>query len=183
MGYVTSARRALAAVAATALMVSGCATTGGGSGGPMSELDRANGRCVASVLLGAVAGAIVGNNVGDGNAGRGAAIGATAGGVYCIVIREAAREKDAILAYQAAAAQRGSAGTDQWTAASGKRMVMNTTVEENVAETAAVADSGVSAPQARCRFSTSSVTIEGTGAASLGRQKWCENEDGNWVMA
>src|SRR5689334_21701470 len=84
----------------------GCATTES-DGAPRSELDKAIGRCVISVGAGAILGAIVGNNAGRGNAGRGAVIGAAAGGVLCAVMLKVARDKDEILARQKAAVAQG----------------------------------------------------------------------------
>lgn len=178
-GRIPAMRYVVTAVVAGSLAVSGCATMGSGAGGAMTELDKANGRCVAAVLVGALAGAIVGNNVGDGEAGRGAAIGAGAGGLACLIIREAAREKDAILAYQREAAERGTAGREEWVAESGKRMVMSVEVLED--DRVLQAEAGV--PQPLCRYSSSTVQIEGMGTAPLGRQRWCRGDDGTWVVA
>lgn len=168
-------RIALAMVSASSLALSGCATLGSGPNGEMTELDRATGRCVAAVAVGALIGAAVGNNVGDGNAGRGAALGAGAGGIACLIIREAAKEKDAILAYQRDAASQGTAARNEWVGKSGRRMVMSVEIEGD--------DRAVVAEAPLCRYSNSTVEIEGMGTAPLGRQRWCRAIDGNWTVA
>ncbi len=215
--------RVTALATAAALTLSGCATTGSGSGEPMSELDKANVRCGAAVIIGGLIGGAIGNNVGDGNGRRGAVIGAGLGGVYCLVIREAARERDAILAYQRDQAKLGLGGRHEWVGESGKLMVMDVTIDEtagsemdqitttagmtrppagapaSTSEAATTADlnrmqAGVAvaaaAPTAlavagtpRCVYSRSSLTVEGMGAADLGRQRWCEGPDGRMRLA
>lgn len=161
-----------AALCAVALTTTGCATMGSG-GGYATELDRANAQCVGAVVIGGLLGAVAGNNIGDGNAGRGALIGAGAGGVACVIIREAARERDAVIRYQREAAASGMNKRSEWVGASGKRFVMDTVVQADTAS-----DSGQ-----RCSYSTSTVNIEGMGAAPIGRQRWCEGPDGVLVPA
>lgn len=63
------------------VLLSGCATTGGGS--PIDSLaqnDIAK-TAITGAAIGAVLGGVIGNNVGDGDAQRGAAIGAVVGGL------------------------------------------------------------------------------------------------------
>lgn len=171
--------RIVIGVSVVSVLTASCATMGSGPDGQMTELDRAGGRCVAAVVVGSLLGAVVGNNVGGGNAGRGALIGAGAGGIACAIIREAAKEKDAILAYQMQAAQNGTAGRNEWVSASGKRMVMSVEVEADNSMT--VLAEGAPAPF--CRYSNSTVEIDGMGSAALGRQRWCRGADGAWTVS
>jgi YmgG-like glycine-zipper protein len=59
------------ALAATAVLVTGCASADDG---------HVANNAIGGAALGAIAGAVIGNNVGSGNAATGAAIGAVAGG-------------------------------------------------------------------------------------------------------
>lgn len=169
--------------------VSGCATTSG-QGGGRSELDRAQGRCVAAVAVGTILGAVVGNNVGSGNAGRGALIGAGVGGVACAIIAEAARERDRVLEYQRMAAMNGEGARNEWVAESGRRMVMTVAVEDSddlvavaADQQATNADAATAVAPRRCRYSTSSISVEGMGETAIGRQRWCQTDAGEWEMA
>ncbi len=169
----------------TSAAVSGCATTGSSGGG--TALDRAQGQCIAAVTVGVLLGAALGNNIGDGNAGRGALLGAGAGGIACAIIAEAAREREAVLAHQRAAATEGTSSRSEWVSNSGRRVVMNVQVEPDPDEVAtadyAASDASAEVPTLRCRYSTSTMEIAGMGSASLGRQRWCQQADGTWQTA
>ncbi len=181
IGKTTAATAALMLAAAP---VSGCVTMSGGGG---TALDRAQGQCVAAIAVGTLVGAAIGNNVGDGNAGRGAVLGAGVGGIACMVIAEAARERDQVLARQQAAAAAGAASRSEWVTTSGRRAVMSVQIEPDpeapAASDYAASDATADAPPLRCRFSTSTMEIAGMGSASLGRQRWCQQLDGSWQAA
>lgn len=182
---VKPATAAMAAIVLASTSITGCATTG--TGGGRTALDRAQGQCVAAVAVGALLGAAIGNNVGDGNAGRGALLGAGAGGIACAIIAEAARERDEVLARQQAAAAAGAASRSEWVANSGRRVIMNVQVEPDPEAPAAGDDAASDAtsevPSRRCRYSTSTMEVAGMGSASLGRQRWCQQADGTWQVA
>jgi hypothetical protein len=160
---------------------SACATTGEGqTTEAKSEIDRAVGRCAASVIGGALLGAIIGNNTGRGNAGRGALIGASAGGLACTVIMAAAREKAALLDSQRAAIAAGADSRQEIRAKDGSTIVMNNRITEAPSVDVTV-DGAVQSR--RCKFANSTIEIADIGASELGVQKYCQSAEGTWELA
>lgn len=175
---MVTARRKTSSIACAlviASLVAGCATSDS-SGQPKSELDKAIGRCVVSVGVGAVLGAIAGNNSGRGNAGRGAVIGAAAGGVICAVMLKVAKDKDAILARQQAAVAQG---VSQRTSFQGKEGQVE--VATRVRDAAPMPAKG-DAPPRVCRYADSTVTVS-SGQAALAPQLYCRTDAGDWTIA
>lgn len=169
----TSLRNASAALALAGLLA-GCATTGG-SQGPRSEVDRAIGQCVGTVLVGALLGGAIGNNTGGGDAKRGAALGAAAGGAVCAVLLAVASEKDRILAEQRTAVAAGGLQTASYKGSDGAMRTVRTRTEDAPAQ--------VAGETRICRYATSEVEVQGKGKAPLGRQLYCRDAAGDWFIA
>jgi hypothetical protein len=143
---------------------------------PKSQIDKAIGRCVASVAIGALLGAAVGNNSGRGNAGRGAVIGAAAGGVVCAVILKVAKDKDALLAHQREAVVLG--GMQRTTFEGHDGPVTLITNSRDVEQPASSTE-----PVRVCRFAESQVELGADQQADLGSQLYCRSDDGDWIIA
>jgi hypothetical protein len=70
-----------------------------------TEVERARGKCVATIIGGALLGAVVGRVVGGKkNTAEGAVVGAAAGTVVCAILLSNAKRKDRIIAAQIASA-------------------------------------------------------------------------------
>lgn len=156
---------------AMAGLLAGCATTSGPQP-QQTEVERAIGKCVASVAVGALLGAVVGNNTGNGDAKRGAVTGAAAGGVACAVLLAVASEKDRILAAQRNAVAMGGVQNASYRGEDGSARNVRTRTEE-----AQVADGRL------CRYATTEVEIPGKGSAPVGRQLYCRDAAGDWGPA
>ncbi|WP_165184300.1 YMGG-like glycine zipper-containing protein [Caulobacter soli] len=143
---------------------------------PKSQIDRAIGRCVATVAIGALLGAAVGNNSGRGNAGRGAVIGAAAGGVVCAVILKVAKDKDALLAHQQEAVALG--GMQRATFEGHDGPVTLITKSRDVEQPATSIG-----PVRVCRYAESQVELGTEQQADLGSQLYCRTEGGDWTIA
>jgi hypothetical protein len=155
-------------------LLAGCATTSDPAR-PRTEVDKAIGQCVASVMVGALLGGVIGNNSGKGNAGRGAAIGAAAGGAACGVLLALAGEKDRILAAQQSAVAAGGFQMASYVGKDGAARTVRTNTEDAPAE---VAGEG-----RICRYATTEVELAGKGKAAIGRQLYCRDAAGDWAMA
>jgi len=85
-----------------------------------TEVEKAMGRCAATVLVGALLGAAVGSD--SGQAGRGAAIGAAAGAGVCAIMLKVAsnKDKERLREAQLAAANSGASQTTEWTTDQGQ---------------------------------------------------------------
>lgn len=117
--------RRLAATVTIAALLAGCATTGAG-GAPQTAMQRAVGRCMITVGLGAVLGAAIGNNTGSGNAGRGAVRGALAGGALCAVMMAMANAEDRarVAAVEAEALEKDEMVTAHYVGSDGRERVI-----------------------------------------------------------
>lgn len=142
---------------------------------PRSEIDKAIGKCVASVAIGGVLGALAG---GRHHAGQGALAGAAIGGVVCVVLLKAAKDKQAMLDIQRQQVAMGGVQTTSFNGQEGDQLVMTTTVRD-----VTPAALGSNPPSRFCRYADSNVEIVGTGSAPLGNQLYCRNDAGDWEIS
>mgnify|MGYP007080555079 CR=1 FL=1 len=112
------------------VVLSGCATVDPAND-TRTEVDKAIGRCIASVAVGTILGAVIGNNLGDGDAGRGAAIGAGAGGALCAVMMAVANEEDKrrIAALQMRTYEQGAPQVESYVGSDNRARTILTSVE------------------------------------------------------
>jgi hypothetical protein len=143
---------------------------------PKSQIDKAIGRCIASVAIGALLGAAIGNNSGQGNAGRGAVLGAAAGGVVCAVLLKVAKDKEALLQHQREAVALGGAQRTTFQGHDGPiTLITNTRDVEPTAD--------ATGPTRLCRMADSQVELADAQQASLGAQLYCRDDAGDWAIA
>jgi hypothetical protein len=92
-----------------------------------TNVERALGKCAASLLGGALLGALIGKAAGD--TGKGAAIGAAAGGVVCAIMLKVASDKDKqqLRLMQLEALNSNSLQTASWTSDEGDAVTANIT--------------------------------------------------------
>lgn len=177
---------AFSVLAAAVPVLSGCATSGGGSQVARSTaMDRAIGGCVASVAVGVTLGALVGGVAGGRNAaGRGALIGGAIGVGRCAILMEvaAAEDRARIREAELAAIRSNASQTRAITTRSGKRATVRTQVAPASVPTPRPAPGGATAPKptyTNCRYAEQTVTVAGQ-SASAGRQLWCRADTGDW---
>ena len=172
-----SVARNLVAASCALLLALPAAAPAHAARGPKSEIDKAIGRCVASVLIGGLVGAAIGNNTGRGNAGRGAALGAAAGGAVCVVLLKVAKDKQALMDYQREQVAQGGLQRATFTGREGAPVTLVTQTRE------AQLDAPESAEPRVCRYADSKVELGDDQQADLGSQLYCRSDNGDWAIA
>lgn len=115
--------------ALSVLLIPSAALAGGAPKPAKTEVEKATGKCVGSVLAGALLGGLLGRAVG-GKKGTaaGAAIGVAGGAAICGMLMASAKHKDRIIqAQMAAALQPGRPYTATWTDDDGRPVTYVTT--------------------------------------------------------
>lgn len=189
--------RTVTAISLIALLVSGCTTTSSNtsSGATVTrtatvspvrqtEMQKAVGRCIATVGVGAVLGGVLGSLSGR-NTAAGAMAGAAVGAGACAVLVQVAAAEDQarIRELEREAIRANATQKRQITTKSGQVATVRTTVQPAPAP-AVRAPAPAAAPKATpqftaCRYSTQSVEVAGH-AASASKQLWCRVDSGEW---
>jgi hypothetical protein len=164
-----------------ATFVCSLVATGAAARPPQTEVQKAMGRCVASVAGGAILGALLGGASGRNNAGRGAIVGAAVGAGFCGVMLKMAsdRDKSRIAQAQAEAAESGQAQDVQYVGDDGAARQIQVSVRD--APTPPATDSNVDGPATVCRYVDTTLTVAGSGQANVPNQLVCRTPDGNWL--
>jgi hypothetical protein len=148
-----------------------------------TEVEKAMGKCAASVIGGALLGAVIGNNTGDGDARRGATIGAVAGVGFCAVLIAMANDRDKrqIAEAQALAAEQGGTQTRQYVGNDGlKRSVSIKAVDFHPTPANVSAGDRAAQPDRLCRRLNTTLEVEGKGTAVVPNEVVCRNDDNTW---
>jgi len=161
-----------------------------------TEVEKARGKCVASVVGGALLGALVGRAVSEKGALVGAGIGAGAGAAACAVIMANAKHADRIIAAQIASAQyqaapytttfvaddgtsttrfEGKAGASESIDAARLRPVRYMTPDGGKAESPLLASGGQD-----CRAVSSSLGTADDARVALPTQYVCRTPEGDY---
>lgn len=169
--------RAGFALAASTLVLNGCATTGTGPRTAQEKIAR----CLAVAGGSGLLGSIIGNNVGDGDARQGALIGAGIGGAACAAWTAFSGEDQRRLEdAQRRAAVEGRTVDESWTGTDGKPRRVVASPAGSVASNAPTAPSA-SATGAVCRQVNTTATAN--GASDEATTTYCRDANGNWNPA
>jgi hypothetical protein len=188
--------------ACTAILLSGCATTGGNK----TAVQAAMQNCAVAVLVGGVGGAIIGNQIGKGkgNAKRGAIIGGLAAiGVCGFLLNEASqRDKERIRELQVAALNKDEYGLSrgEFTSDKGRNITVQTVTSEAAltdkpipvsadkaasSSTDTVQTASADSPAvtwSHCRNSQTSLSVDGGTMKKLAETYECRTSLGDWVV-
>src|SRR5258708_135420 len=187
--------KGVAACMAAALVLSSCATAGGGP--QQSALDRSINQCVAAVAIGALLGGLADKK----NRGQGAAIGAGVGGLACgvLVAINNERDKQRVRDAQRAALNAGTERTENFVGEDGQTRVVQTSVRDVptpatfVVPAAPIAATFAANPNpvpimaavssdtfvGPCRNAQSQITVQGQ-TAQLPGELYCRTPGGDW---
>lgn len=158
-----------------------------------SEVDKAVGKCVGTVLGGAILGALI---AGKKDRATGALAGAAVGGGICALIVDDAKKKDRLFEAQlrAASAESGqhtSTFTDDAgvkttvVASAGEAQMMPASllvpVKYTFADSTTRLSPVIAEPEALCRMTAASIQSASADAAKAPDQLTCRTEAGDWA--